>query len=507
MRKKSNQNLLPKDRFFNRMRTQEISLTYEDVRIQTGYSDVVPSEVEMASKFSRNVSLMMPIVSAAMDRVTEYKMAIELARLGGIGVIHRGLSPKDQASHVARVKYFLNGFIEKPRCVQETDTIENILRMREEKDFGFHSFPVINLDGKLVGILSGDDFDFCDNYSKLAKDVMTKSVITVTEGTDVNTVYSIMKEQKKKLIPVLNSISEPIGLYVHSDLKRIKTGTSKIFNTDELGQLRVGAAIGTGQDAIERADLLIEKNVDVLVMDTAHADSKRVYETLKELKRLFSIDIVVGNVSEADSARRLLNAGADGIKIGQGPGAICTTRIVAGIGRPQVTAVYECEKAIRGSGVPICADGGIKYSGDIVIAIAAGADSVMLGNLLAGTKESPGEVIYADGRSWKEYRGMGSLGAMIESAAARDRYGQKDSGKSSLVPEGIEGRVPYRGTLKEVVDQYVGGLRSGMGYVGARNVKELQEKADFIRNSSGGISEAHPSIVITREAPNYTKKG
>ncbi|MBI4708747.1 MAG: IMP dehydrogenase [Candidatus Portnoybacteria bacterium] len=482
-----------------------LALSYDDVRLRTGHSKIAPADVDLTTKFSRNITLKCPLASAPMDTVTTHHMAIELAKLGGIGIIHRGFSPSQQAHEVARVKFYLNGLIEKPICVNENETMENIKRRQEEKGYSFHSFPVVNGNGILVGLLTNNDFEFCIDQSAFAKKVMSKELVIAKKGTTINEAFQIMQKSKKKVLPLVDSQKKLAGMYVFSDVKRIVSGGSSNYNLDKNGQLRVGAAVGVGSEALERIEMLTGRGVDVIVVDTAHGDSQPALEILKQAKKQFpALDIVVGNISEPESAKRLALAGADGIKVGQGPGSICTTRIVAGIGCPQLTAVYNCSKAVRGSGIPVCADGGIRYSGDISIAIGAGADSVMLGNLLAGTKEAPGEMVIIQGVPYKNYRGMGSLGAMQESKAARERYRQPDGAKNKLVPEGVEGAVPYKGEVAEIIYQLLGGLRSGMGYVGAANIKELQDKADFYRISGGGLDESHPhNITITKEPPNY----
>lgn len=483
-----------------------LALTFDDVRLRTGYAEVMPDNVSIESKFSRNVGLKIPIVSAAMDTVTEYKLAIELAKLGGIGVIHRGLSSEDQAFHIARVKHHLNGLIEKPICVYEDEQISSVLSKRKSKGYTFHSFPVLNKDGRLAGIITGNDFEFCEDSSLSVRNVMSTELLTAPEGTSIDSAYDLMRREKKKILPLIKNNGEISGMYVFSDVKRIKTRSAETYNVDNKGQLRVAAAVGTGEEALERVARLSSKNVDVIVIDTAHGDSRAVIDTLKEIKRNYSLDVVVGNVSIGESAKRLAGAGADGIKVGQGPGSICTTRIIAGIGRPQVSAVYDCTKAIKGYDIPICADGGFRSSGDIPLAIAAGAHSVMMGNMLAGTEEAPGEIVFVEGRQWKSYRGMGSIGAMETSRSSRERYLQKQTGKNQLIPEGIEGLVPYKGRLGDVLFQYVGGLRRGMGYVGAASIEELREKGDFDRITSAGFLESHPhDIKITKDSPNYRK--
>ncbi len=497
---------LPKDQFFDAMERIRLTVTYNDVRLQTGYSEVMPDDVDIQSYFSRNVPLKLPVVSAAMDTVTEHAMAIGMAKLGGLGIIHRNLTPEQQAEQVARVKYHLNGMIKKPVLVKANDTIEEVLRRRDERGYTFHSFPVIDEQERLVGILTQNNFDFCLDKTLRAEQIMTPNPIAVhdQDGNTVQSAYEWMIKEQKKALPVTDDQKKVVGLYVFSDVSRIVTGGSSKFNLDDNGQLRVGAAIGTGDDAIRRVELLLQKHVDVVVIDTAHGDSKPVYDTLREIKRQFDIDVVVGNISQGRSAKRLLDAGADGIKVGQGPGSICTTRPVSGIGCPQVTAIYRAEKATRGANVPICADGGLEYSGDIPIAIGAGASSVMMGKMLAGTDESPGEVIFRDGKKWFTYRGMGSIGAMEEHAASRARY-RVTEGKP-LVAEGVEALVEAKGPLALVMAQYEGGLQKGMGYVGASSIRELQTSADFDRISPAGQAESHTRVQITREPLNYRRQ-
>ncbi len=487
-----------------RAREQGLALTYDDVRLVPGESDVLPGEVATSTMFSRNVALKIPIVSAAMDTVTEYALAIELAKLGGLGVIHRSLSIEKQVSHVDKVKHHLNGLIEKPICVYDGQTVEYVLRRIEAKKYSFFSFPVINQDNKLVGIVTNNDFDFCDDHSLSIEDIMSRDLLTALEGTTIDQAYEIMRKEKKKALPLVSKDMEVRGLYVFSDVKRIVTDSGKMHNIDDKGRLRVAAAVGVGNEALRRVKSLIEKDVDVIVLDSAHGGSSNVIKTLERIKRDYKVDVVAGNVSSGVLAVRLADAGADGIKVGQGPGSICTTRVIAGIGVPQVSAVYDCARALAGSGIPICADGGLRFSGDIPVAIAAGADSVMMGSMLAGTEEAPGEKIFLEGRTWKHYRGMGSLEAMAKSKGSRERYSQ-ENGK--LVPEGIEGAVPYRGKLEDVIFQYVGGLRNGMGYVGAATIRELKEKGELIRITSAGIAESHPHDVrIIKDAPNYSRE-
>lgn len=481
-----------------------LALTYEDVRVRTGYSKFMPDEVNIESLFSRNVRLKTPIISAAMDRVTEYELAIEIAKIGGLGIIHKNMNCDEQARQVGRVKHYLNGLIQRPIMFFEHDRVEAILARKKQKGYRFNSFPILDSEHRLVGVLSGNDFDFCEDTQLQAKEVMSRDVLVGEECTTLEYAYDLMKKNRVKVLPLVDSNRMVKGMYVFSDVKRILTGDAVGYNLDDKGQLRVGAAVGVYEDAYSRIEALKNEHVDVVVIDTAHGDSKGVIETVKELKKNWGseLEVVAGNISVGESAGRLVDAGVDGIKVGQGPGSICTTRMVAGVGRPQVSAVYECTKFA--SGVPVCADGGIRNSGDLVVAIAAGAHSVMLGNLLAGTAEAPGEIEYWEGRRWKSYRGMGSMGAMNDNKGSRDRYLQGDRKKGKFVPEGIEGRVPYLGPVREVLYQYIGGLRSGMGYVGAKDIEELRVKGEFDRITLAGKEESAPhNISITKEAPNY----
>ncbi|TRZ77111.1 IMP dehydrogenase [bacterium] len=484
-----------------------LALSYGDVRLKTQHSDIVPADAVLKTRFSKNVTLNCPLISSPMDTVTEHRMAIAMAKQGGIGIIHRSLSPKEQAREVGKVKFHLNGLIKKPITVDTAMTISDVEKIIQSKHYNFQSFPVINKNDKLLGILTGTDFDFCIDQQKTVSEIMSKKIVTAQGEISIENAFKFMQENRKKTLPLIDKNGKLIGLYIFSDVKRIMTDGSAVYNLDRNGNLRVGAAVGTGEDTLERVELLTKKKVDVIVIDTAHGDSKKVLDTLKKLKKRYSkLDVVVGNVSEAESAKKLSKAGADGIKVGQGPGSICTTRVIAGIGCPQATAVYNCAKALRSSNVPLCADGGIKYSGDITIALGAGADSVMLGNLLAGTEESPGETIMTPNGPVKRYRGMGSLGAMEESQASRERYGQTKNEQQKLVPEGVEGIIPFRGKVGDTIDQLLGGLRSGMGYIGAKNIQQLKENADFYRISGSGLNESHPhDIKITKEAPNYRR--
>jgi len=480
------------DGFFELMEALGLACSFNDVRLKTGYSEIKPADASLETRFSRRVTLQMPIVSAAMDTVTEESMAIAMAKLGGLGIVHKALTPKEQADIVTKVKYDLNGLIARPVCVSVNDTVSDVLLMREKKRYKFFSFMVTDEHDKIVGVVTHNDFDFCGDKSKKIGDIMSCNIISAASNITIAEAYEKMISNSKKILPIFDG-NQFRGIYTLSDVKRILNGNSRTFNLDASGSLRVGAAIGVGSDLEERLELLSRARVDVVVIDTAHGNSKGVVETIRYCKERYpDIDVVAGNISEGEAARRLVDAGADGIKVGQGPGSICTTRIVAGIGRPQLSAVYECEKAIRGSGVPICADGGIETSGDITIALAAGADSVMLGRLLAGTKESPGDVIFNDGRQVKVYRGMGSLEAMLQNQASRERYGQADAPVGKLVPEGVKGLIDFKGEVAPIIFQLTGGLRSGMGYVGAVDIAVLHDKADFFRITSSGLVESHP---------------
>ncbi|MFC1521168.1 IMP dehydrogenase [Elusimicrobiota bacterium] len=497
------------DKFFARMDELGLALAYEDVRLKTQYSDILPAQADVNSQFSKHVPLKMPIVSAAMDNVTQTRMAIAIAKLGGLGIVHRGLAPKDQADHVDAVKHHLNALIRKPVYFFEDQSVKEILARKKEKGYEFDSFPILSRSSeKLVGVITGNDLDFIEKPGVSIKDVMSTDLVTASEKCDIKTAYKKMRENKKKLLPLVDKDLKLKGLYIYSDVKRIVTREQGMFNIDSLGQLRVGAAIGVWESDAEeeRIERLIDKHADVLVIDTAHGHNKAVISTIFKIKAKYKVDVVAGNVSEPESVDDLIEAGVDGIKVGQGPGSICTTRIVAGIGCPQVTAVYNCAKAAKGR-VPVCADGGISYSGDISVAIAVGASSVMAGNLLSGTEETPGEVILWEGRQWKNYRGMGSLEALAASASSRDRYKEQGTKAEYMVPEGIEGLVPYKGSIEPLLIQYIGGLKKGMGYVGAKNIAELQDKADLWRISQSGKEESHPhEIVITKDAPNYPGK-
>ena len=477
-------------------------LTYEDVLLVPAYSKILPSDVSLQTRFSRNINLNVPIVSAAMDTVTESKMAIAIASEGGIGVIHKNMSIEDQANEVRLVKRAESGMIIDPVTL-DTDSL--VLDAKNNmKKYKIGGIPIVSKNGKLVGIVTNRDLRFEKDNSKKLSEVMTsKNLITAKTGTSMSQAEEILQTHKIEKLPVVDSKGILIGLITFRDIN--KHSEKPTSNKDKLGRLMVSAAIGTDKDYKKRAKKLIESGVDALVVDTAHAHSSKVGEVLKNLKDSFSeVDIVVGNIATADAANYLKENGADGIKVGIGPGSICTTRVVAGVGYPQLSAVLEVSEVLKNSKIPLIADGGIRYTGDISKAIAAGADSVMLGSLLAGTEESPGETIIYDGRKFKTYRGMGSVEAMQR--GSKDRYFQSEQAdKKKLVPEGIVGRVPYKGQLNESIHQFIGGLRSGMGYCGTKDIASLKKSSKFVKITGSGIRESHPhNVSITKEAPNYS---
>ena len=477
-------------------------LTFDDLLLVPAYSQVLPRDVSLVTKFSRNITLNVPMVSAAMDTVTETVMAIAIAREGGIGVIHKNMSIEEQAKQVKAVKRAENGMILDPISITPDKTVADALALMAEYKIG--GIPVVNGENILVGIVTNRDLRFEKAMEKKIHEVMTKdNLVTTSISTDLEDAAEILQKHKIEKLPVVDSNYKLVGLITYKDITKAK---DKPFACkDEQGRLRVAAGIGVTGDSIERATALVEAGVDAIVIDTAHGHSKGVAEILKLVKKTFpQIDVIVGNIATADAAKFLLEDGADGIKVGIGPGSICTTRIIAGVGVPQLSAIYEVAKALKGTGVPLIADGGLRYSGDIVKALAAGGSSVMMGSMLAGTEESPGETIIFNGRKFKGYRGMGSLSAMQK--GSKDRYFQDvEDDIKKLVPEGIEARVPFKGTLNEVIYQMVGGLRSGMGYCGAENIEKLHD-AKFTRITAAGYTESHPhGVMITREAPNYSK--
>ncbi|NUY82694.1 IMP dehydrogenase [Flavobacterium sp. MAH-1] len=478
-------------------------LTYDDVLLVPNYSNVLPREVNIQSKFSKNITLNVPIVSAAMDTVTESSMAIAMAQEGGIGVLHKNMTIEQQAAKVRKVKRAESGMIIDPVTLPQSSTVADAKNAMRE--FGIGGIPIVDENKKLVGIVTNRDLRFEKDNKRGITEVMTAMpLVTVAEGTSLADAEVILQGKKIEKLPVVNSDNTLVGLITFRDITKL---TQKpIANKDSLGRLRVAAAIGVTGDAVDRAEALVNAGVDAIIIDTAHGHTQGVVGILKEVKNKFpQVDVVVGNIATPEAAKYLVENGADGVKVGIGPGSICTTRVVAGVGFPQFSAVLEVAAALRGSGIPVIADGGIRYTGDIPKALAAGADSVMMGSLLAGTKESPGETIIFEGRKFKSYRGMGSVEAMKE--GSKDRYFQDvEDDIKKLVPEGIVGRVPYKGELNESMQQFIGGLRAGMGYCGAKDIPTLQETGRFVRITSSGITESHPhNVTITKEAPNYSR--
>jgi len=478
-------------------------LTYDDVLLIPAYSEVLPREVSIKSKFTKNIALNIPISSAAMDTVTESKMAIAMAREGGIGVLHKNMTIEQQAIKVRKVKRAESGMIIDPVTLPLTATVRDAQMSMKEHSIG--GIPIIDKEGYLKGIVTNRDLRFEKESDRLITEIMTsENLVTTSEGTSLQQAEVILQKKKIEKLPVVDANFKLVGLITFRDITKL---TQKpISNKDHYGRLRVAAAIGVTQDAVERTTALVKAGVDAVIIDTAHGHTKGVVAVLKSIKSKFpDLDVVVGNIATAEAAKYLADAGADAIKVGIGPGSICTTRVVAGVGFPQFSAVLEVAAALKGSGVPVIADGGIRYTGDIPKAIAAGADCVMLGSLLAGTKESPGETIIYEGRKFKSYRGMGSVEAMKE--GSKDRYFQDvEDDIKKLVPEGIVGRVPYKGDLYESVHQFIGGLRAGMGYCGAKDIQTLKETGRFVKITSSGISESHPhNVMITKESPNYSR--
>jgi len=478
-------------------------LTYDDVLLIPAYSEVLPSQVSISTRLTRNIILNSPIVSAAMDTVTESALAIAMAQMGGIGVIHKNMSIEDQAREVRKVKRSESGMIKDPVTLKDTALVEDALFLMSENKIG--GIPVINDSGLLVGIVTNRDLRFIKELKKPVIEVMTsEGLITAEEGIDLKQAEKILQEYKIEKLPVVDKDHRLVGLITYRDIIKVKEHPNSC--KDKFGRLRVAAALGVTSDAVKRTEALYIAGVDAVVIDTAHGHTKSVVEKLKEIKNAFpDLDVIVGNIATAAAARALVDNGADAVKVGIGPGSICTTRVIAGVGVPQLTAIYNVAKELEGSDVPIIADGGVRYTGDIVKALAGGASSVMIGSMLAGVEESPGETIIYEGRKFKAYRGMGSIEAMQK--GSKDRYFQEDElDVSKLVPEGISGRVPYKGTLKEVMYQIIGGLQAGMGYCGSPDLLTLT-KAQFVRITSAGVRESHPhDVSITREAPNYSIK-
>lgn len=478
-------------------------LTYDDVLLIPAYSEVLPREVNIQSKFTRNITLNVPVISAAMDTVTESDMAIAMAREGGIGVLHKNMTVEQQALEVRKVKRAESGMIIDPVTLPLTATVGDAKMAMKENGIG--GIPVVDQNQILKGIVTNRDLRFEKDNARSIVEVMTsEKIVTALEGTTLADAEQILQENKIEKLPVVNADYKLVGLITFRDITKLTLKPNA--NKDKFGRLRVAAALGVTADAVERAKALVAAGVDALIIDTAHGHTKGVVNTLKEVKAAFpEIDVVVGNIATAEAALYLAKAGADAVKVGIGPGSICTTRVVAGVGFPQFSAVMEVAAALKGTGVPVIADGGLRYTGDIPKALGAGADCVMLGSMLAGTKESPGETIIFEGRKFKTYRGMGSVESMKH--GSKDRYFQDvEDDVKKLVPEGIEGRVPYKGELNESMTQFIGGLRAGMGYCGAKDIPTLQETARFVQLTSSGIGESHPhNVTITKEAPNYSR--
>jgi IMP dehydrogenase len=476
----------------------QVGLTFDDVLLMPAMSEVLPKEVDVSTLLTKNIRINIPIVSAAMDTVTESELAMAVAREGGIGIIHRAMSPERQKAEVDKVKKSESGMIRDPITIPPDAPISEALGLMEK--YRISGVPVTE-QGKLIGIITNRDLRFETQFNKKVSIVMTKEkLITASVGTDLDMAQRILHKYKIEKLPIVDKNNVLKGLITIKDIEKRKKYPNACKDT--LGRLCVGAAIGTGEDALFRAEMLKKAGVDVIVIDTAHGHTKSVLETLKTVKKKFDIDVIAGNIATPEAALDLIKAGADGIKVGIGPGSICTTRIVAGAGVPQITAIKSCYDVAKRFSVPVIADGGIKYSGDITKALAVGAHAIMIGSLFAGTDESPGEIVLFQGRSYKVYRGMGSIGAMEQ--GTKDRYLQAGVKSSKLVPEGVEGRVPHKGPLAQSVHQLIGGLRSGMGYCGCKNLDTLRKKARFIRITSAGLRESHVhDVIITREAPNY----
>ncbi|MGE0561730.1 MAG: IMP dehydrogenase [Flavobacteriales bacterium] len=478
-------------------------LTYDDILMVPAYSEVLPREVDITTNFTKNIKLKIPVVSAAMDTVTESKLAIAIAQEGGIGVLHKNMTIEQQADKVRKVKRSESGMIKDPVTMPVNSTVNDALNLMKEHKIG--GIPVVNENNSLVGIVTNRDLRFQKDVTRPIKEVMTtENIITAKEGTDLDKAREILQEYKIEKLPVVDNNNHLKGLITYKDITKVQLKPNAC--KDEFGRLRVAAAVGVTGDVMERVDALFNAGVDAIIIDTAHGHSKGVIETLKKVKATYpTLQVVVGNIATAEAAKALVEAGADGVKVGIGPGSICTTRIIAGVGVPQLSAVMMVAEGLKGTGVPMIADGGIRFTGDIVKALSAGADSIMAGSLFAGVDESPGETIIYEGRKFKAYRGMGSIEAMQQ--GSKDRYFQDaEDDIKKLVPEGISGRVPYKGFLSEVIYQMVGGLKAGMGYCGARNMEALKD-AKFIRITHSGINESHPhNITITREAPNYSTR-
>ena len=476
------------------------ALTYDDVLLVPSYSETFPGDTNVSTLLTKNIKLNIPFVSASMDTVTEHKLAIAIALKGGIGIIHKNMTIRNQAEQIRQVKRSQSGMIKDPITLNSQSTVGDAQMIVKKNKIG--GIPIIDASNNLMGIVTNRDLRFQKDQSMKLDDIMTKKLITAKLGISLDDAEKILKQHKVEKLPIVEE-GKLVGLITYKDILKNKSMPDAC--KDNLGRLRVGAAIGVTDDYTERLERLIASSVDVIVVDTAHAHTKSVKNQVKKIKKNFNIDLIVGNIATGDAAKALVKAGADGIKVGVGPGSICTTRIIAGVGMPQLSAVYESTKAIKGSGIPVIADGGIRFSGDVVKGLAVGANSIMVGSLFAGTEEAPGDIILYEGRKYKAYRGMGSVEAM--EAGTRDRYFQQnENDPKKLVPEGIVGRVPYKGAVSEILYQLTGGLKAGMGYVGADNIATLQ-KSKFVKITKAGSIEGHPhDVFITREAPNYSKK-
>ena len=476
------------------------ALTYDDVLLVPAYSEIFPGDTNVSTLLTKNIKLNIPFVSASMDTVTEHKLAIAIALKGGIGITHKNMTIRNQAEQIRQVKRSQSGMIKDPITLDSQATVGDAQMIVKKNKIG--GIPIIDASNNLLGIVTNRDLRFQKDQSMKLDDIMTKKLIIAKLGINLNEAEKILKKYKIEKLPIVEE-GKLVGLITYKDILKNKAMPNAC--KDNLGRLRVGAAIGVTDDYKERLERLIVSSVDVIVIDTAHAHTKSVIDQIKSIKKNFDIDLIVGNIATGDAAKALVNAGVDGIKVGVGPGSICTTRIIAGVGMPQLSAIYESAKAIKGSGIPVIADGGIRFSGDVVKGLAAGANSIMVGSLFAGTEEAPGDIILYEGRKYKAYRGMGSVEAM--EAGTRDRYFQQnENDPKKLVPEGIVGRVPYKGEVSEILYQLTGGLQAGMGYVGANNIATLQ-KSKFVKITKAGSIEGHPhDVFITREAPNYSKK-
>ena len=476
------------------------ALTYDDVLLVPAYSEIFPGDTNVSTLLTKNIKLNIPFVSASMDTVTEHKLAIAIALKGGIGIIHKNMTIRNQAEQIRQVKRSQSGMIKDPITLDSQSTVEDAQMIVKKNKIG--GIPIIDASNNLIGIVTNRDLRFQKDQSMKLDDIMTKKLIIAKLGINLDEAEKILKKYKIEKLPIVEE-GKLVGLITYKDILKNKSMPNAC--KDNLGRLRVGAAIGVTDDYKERLERLIVSSVDVIAIDTAHAHTKSVIDQIKSIKKNFDIDLIVGNIATGDAAKALVNAGVDGIKVGVGPGSICTTRIIAGVGMPQLSAIYESAKAIKGSGIPVIADGGIRFSGDVVKGLAAGANSIMVGSLFAGTEEASGDIILYEGRKYKAYRGMGSAEAM--EAGTRDRYFQQnENDPKKFVPEGIVGRVPYKGEVSEILYQLTGGLKAGMGYVGANNIATLQ-KSKFVKITKAGSIEGHPhDVFITREAPNYSKK-